>query len=138
MRRKGRPATKELLEEIDKSLKGFEQAARTNTWLGDAGLNAEEKLLDEASEARATGDRVNAVDLASFVCDAVQLDGGQLVGKIGDDHFQLRLPSAWRFGLDDLPGYDSEKGVVRLTTKLEVENTWRPLCWQGIRIGFVL
>ena len=38
--------TKELLEEIDRSLKGFEQAARTNTWLGEAGLNAEEKLLD--------------------------------------------------------------------------------------------
>lgn len=114
------PATKELLEEIDKSLKGFEQAARTNTWLGDAGLNAEEKLLTEASEARAAGNRVNAVDLAAFVCDAVRLDGGQLVGRLEDDHFQLGLPSAWRFGLEDLPGYDAEKGVVRLTTKLEV------------------
>ena len=113
-------ATKELLEEIDRSLKGFEQAARTNTWLGEAGLNAEEKLLTEASEARAAGDRVGAVDLAAFVCDAVQLDGGQLVGQIEDDHFQLRLPSAWRYGLEDLPGYDPEKGVVRLTTKLEV------------------
>ena len=49
------PATKELLEEIDRSLKGFEQAARTNTWLGEAGLNADEKLLTEASEARAAG-----------------------------------------------------------------------------------
>ena len=114
------PATKELLEEIDRSLKGFEQAARTNTWLGDAGLNAEEKLLTEASEARAAGNRVNAVDLAAFVCDAVRLDGGQLVGRLEDDHFQLRLPSAWRYGLEDLPGYDPEKGVVRLTTKLEV------------------
>jgi superfamily II DNA or RNA helicase len=114
------PATKELLEEIDKSLKGFEQAARTNTWLGDAGLNAEEKLLTEASEARAAGDRVNAVDLAAFVCDAIRLDGGQLTGRLEDDHFQLSLPPAWRFGLEDLPGYDVEKGVVRLTTRLEV------------------
>ena len=114
------PATKELLEEIDKSLKGFEQAARTNTWLGDAGLNADDKLLTEASEARAAGDRVNAVDLAAFVCDAIRLDGGQLVGRLKDDHFQLSLPPAWRFGLEDLPGYDTERGVVRLTTKLEV------------------
>jgi hypothetical protein len=27
-------ATRELLEEIDRSLKGFEQAAKTNAWLG--------------------------------------------------------------------------------------------------------
>ena len=114
------PATKELLEEIDRSLKGFEQAARTNTWLGEAGLNAEEKLLTEANEARAAGNRVNAVDLAAFVCDAVQLDGGQLVGQVEDDHFQLRLPSAWRYGLEYLPGYDPEKSLVRLTTKLEI------------------
>ena len=82
-------ATKELLEEIDRSLKGFEQAARTNTWLGEAGLNAEEKLLAEASEARAAGDRVGAVDLAAFVCDAVRLDGGQLVGQ----HRRRPLPT---------------------------------------------
>jgi len=113
-------ATQELLEEIDRSLKGFEQAARTNTWLGEAGLNAEEKLLQQASEARAAGDRVGAVDLAAFTCDAVQLDGGQVIGKIDGDHFQLRLPTAWRYGLEDLPGYDPDKGIVRLTTKLDV------------------
>lgn len=113
-------ATKELLEEIDRSLKGFEQAARTNTWLGDAGLNAEEKLLTEASQARAAGDRVGSVDLATFVASAVQLDGGQLVGRIEDECFQLRLPTAWRYGLDDLPGYDPAHGLVRLTTKLDV------------------
>ena len=87
---------------------------------GRSGPNAEEKLVEEASEARSAGDRVNAVDLAAFVGDAVRLDGGQLVGKIEDDHFQLRLPSSWRHGLEDLPGYDPEKGLVRLTTKLEI------------------
>jgi superfamily II DNA or RNA helicase len=113
-------ATKELLEEIDRSLKGFEQAARTNTWLGDAGLNAEEQLLEEAAEARALGDRVGTVDLAAFVCDAVRLDGGQVTGTFDDDHFQIRLPPAWCHGLEDLPGYDPAKRVVRLTTKLDV------------------
>ena len=48
-------ATKELLEEIDRSLKGFEQAAKTNVWLGDTGLNAEAKLVEEASEAQNAG-----------------------------------------------------------------------------------
>jgi len=113
-------ATQELLEEIDRSLKGFEQAARTNAWLGDAGLNADEQIVEEATEARALGDQAGTVDLAAFVCDAVRLDGGQVTGKIEDDHFRLRLPPAWCHGLEDLPGYDPAKRVVRLTTKLDV------------------
>ena len=113
-------ATKELLEEIDRTLKGFEQAARTNAWLGDAGLNAEERLVSEAIEARALGNRTSTVDLAPFVCDAVRLDGGKVSGNTEADHFQLTLPPAWCHGLEDLPGYDSEKRVVRLTTNLDV------------------
>ena len=72
-------ATRELLEEIDRSLKGFEQAAKTNAWLGDAGLNAEESLIKEASEAESRGKRAESVDLSSFVSSAVLLDGGELV-----------------------------------------------------------
>ncbi len=113
-------ATKELLEEIDRSLKGYEQAARTSAWLGEAGLNAEEPLLEEATEARALGGRVSKVDLAAFVCNAVRLHGGQVAGRIDDDHFTLRLPPAWCHGLEDLPGYDPSKRLVRLTTKLDV------------------
>jgi len=113
-------ATKELLEEIDRSLKGFEQAARTNAWLGDAGLNADQQIVQEATEARVLGDQAGTVDLAAFVCDAVRLDGGQVTGKIEDDHFRLRLPPIWCHGLEDLPGYDPAKRVVRLTTKLDV------------------
>ena len=64
-------ATRELLEEIDRSLKGFEQAARTHAWLGDAGMNAQKQLLTEADQAHDLGERVNCVDLASFVQDAV-------------------------------------------------------------------
>ena len=44
-------ATLELLEEIDRSLHGFEKAARSHGWLGDAGLNSEEQLVQEADEA---------------------------------------------------------------------------------------
>ena len=113
-------ATKELLEEIDRSLKGFEQAARTHTWLGDAGLNADQQQLDEAAEARTLGEQAGTVDLAAFVCDAVRLDCGQATGAIDDDHFQLGLPTAWCHGLENLPGCDPARRVVRLTTKLDV------------------
>src|SRR6185436_2046833 len=57
-------ATRELLEEIDNTLKGFEQAARTHVWLGEAGLNAEGSLMTEADQAHAAGIRTGGVDLA--------------------------------------------------------------------------
>ncbi|MGO9465688.1 MAG: helicase-related protein [Isosphaeraceae bacterium] len=114
-------ATKELLEEIDRSLKGFEQAAKTNVWLGDAGLNAEAKLVEEATEAQKQGNRAESVDLARFVVDAVLLDGGDLVeGAVGKAVFTLRVPPAWTYGLDRLPGYDSVKRLIRLTADIEI------------------
>jgi superfamily II DNA or RNA helicase len=113
-------ATRELLEEIDRSLNGFEKAARSHAWLGDAGLNAEEQLVREADEARARGTKAEHVDLASFVCDAVRLDGGEVVGTLTDPFFVVKVPPAWIHGLDDLPGYDPEHRLVRLTTRLDV------------------
>jgi superfamily II DNA or RNA helicase len=114
-------ATKELLEEIDRSLKGFEQAARTNVWLGDSGLNAEKKILEEASEARLQGTKAENVDLAEFVMNAARIDGGELLdGDTTKATFSLRLPNAWTFGLDQIPGYDSSKRLIRLTTDIEV------------------
>ncbi len=114
-------ATLELLEEIDRSLHGFEKAARSHGWLGDAGLNSEEQLVQEADEARARGRKAEHVDLARFVCDAVRLDGGEVQGKLDDSYFLVKdLPSAWLHGLNDLPGYDSEHRLVRLTTQLDV------------------
>jgi len=113
-------ATQELLEEVDRSLRGFEQAARIHTWLGDLGVNADAGLLAEADRARLLGDRSGRVDLARFVCDAVLLDGGQVVGSLQDDVFEVRLPGPWSFGLDELPGYDAVSRILRLTTNMEV------------------
>jgi hypothetical protein len=113
-------ATKELLEEIDRSLNGFREAARSHAWLGDAGLNAEEQLLDEAEKACQKGVRVECVDLARFVSNAVRLDGGDLIGEVEERHFALRLPPDWIHGLDGLPGYDPEQRRLRLTTRLDV------------------
>ncbi len=116
----GDQATRELLEEIDRSLMGFEKATRTHTWLGDAGLNAGERLLTEADAAHDRGGRVGAVDLARFVTDAALLDGGDVLGSIDDPTFEIVLPSHWLYGLEDLPGYDPQGRRVRLTTRLDV------------------
>jgi ERCC4-related helicase len=114
-------ATQELLEEIDRSLKGFEHSAKTNAWLGDAGLNAEESLVQEATEAQSRGQRTESVDLFRFVESAVLLDGGDLVeGGSTGPIMALRLPPAWTYGLQDLPGYDPERRIVRLTTELDI------------------
>lgn len=114
-------ATRELLEEIDRSLHSFHEAARSNAWLADAGLNADAALVEEAAEAEQKGAEAGRVDLAGFVCDAVLLDGGEVKGELSDDCFTVCVPPHWTHGLDDLPGYDRDKRLIRLTTKLEVD-----------------
>ena len=111
-------ASRELLEEIDRSMRGYEQAARSATWLGEAGLNADASLSQEADQARTVGERANATDLLAFVRDAVSLDGGSC-RQVEPDVLELSLPAAWLFGLDDLPGYDPDAHVLLLTTSQE-------------------
>ncbi|MEA5540353.1 helicase-related protein [Limnoraphis robusta Tam1] len=125
-------ATRELLEEIDKSLKGFEQAAKTNAWLADVGMNAESQLLADAETLRAEGSKASGVDLLNFVCDAVQLDGGD-VNAEKDQLFEIKLPPAWHSGTEDLPGYDRESRTVRLTTNLDItrDRQDRPVGYLG-------
>ena len=114
-------ATRELLEEIDRSLKGFEQVAKINAWLGDTGLNADKRIMEEASEARSQGTKAENVDLAEFVVNAARIDGGELLeGDTTKPVFTLRLPNAWTFGLDQIPGYDSSRKLIRLTTDINV------------------
>jgi hypothetical protein len=112
-------ATRELLEEIDRSLQGFERAATANTWLGADGLNAEASLFAEADQARQRGEVLNSVDLARFVCGAVLLEGGN-VRETAPDITELTLPSSWMPGLKGTPGIDVDTRTARLTTKLEI------------------
>jgi len=74
------PATNDLLEEIDRSLRAFQKASRTNAWLGVQSLNAEKRLLDEAEAAEKCGEN-ESVDLAAFVLDVIKLDGGSRLGE---------------------------------------------------------
>jgi len=125
-------AFRELQAEIDRALSGFERTARMASWLGEAGLGAEESLLAEADGARARGERLSHVDLAPFVRGSVEADGGR-AQDASDGSLVLSLPPAWTFGLEDLPGYDAEARCLRLTTdpaRLEDE-AGRPLGYLG-------
>ena len=126
-------ATRELLEEVDRSLKGFQQAARTHTWLGEVGMNAENKLLTEAEQALSLGEQVSHVNLVDFVQNAILLDGGDVTETSETDIFTVQLPSAWNYGLQDLSGYDGESRLIRLTTNLDIicDRQERPVGYLG-------
>lgn len=112
------PDVQALLEEIDASLKRFETTAKSHQWLAEEGLHAGELDRKEAENARQAGQRVSAVDLTRFVQDAVIVEGGDcLLTAYG---FDLRLPDTWRHGLEELPGWDTERGRMRVTKDLAV------------------
>jgi ERCC4-related helicase len=113
------PAYQELLAEVERAMTGYEKTARSNAWLGEAGLNAEARLVDEASRARAEGKRLGAVELMEFVLGALDADSDAEAPARGagpDGLVDLRLPPAWTHGLRDIPGYDAEERTLRLTT----------------------
>jgi ERCC4-related helicase len=111
---------RELLAEIDRAFSTFENAAKSNAWLADAGLHADEAAMKDADQAKDAGDRAAGVDLVRFVVDAVRRDGGQLIGQISDPVFQLKLPGSWGVDLSDTPGVDPDSRVIRLTTNKDV------------------
>lgn len=111
---------RELLEEIDRSFKTFEKAAKSNAWLADAGLHADDAAMTAAGKAHDAGDQAAGVDLSRFVVDAVLRQGGKIEGKLTDCVFSLTLPGDWRLDLADVPGCDPDSRVVRLTTNKDV------------------
>jgi hypothetical protein len=106
---------RELMSEVDRAIAGFEKTTKGLGWLGEAGLNADERLVREAVSAKDAGDRQSAVALLDFVADAVEVDAGGGRSRSGDV-VTLRLPGPWTPGLADIPGYDAEIPQVRLTT----------------------
>lgn len=125
-------ATRELLEEIDRSLKGYRQTAQTHSWLGDQGLSAAANLPQEADQARDRGDRISAVDLAHFVYDALLLDDGEIQGHPNAPSFSAHLPPNWSHGLTDLPGYNPQTRRIHLTTDITLTRDA-----QGNQVGFL-
>jgi hypothetical protein len=127
-------AYRELLTEIDRAFSGFEKAAKTFDWLGEAGLAADENSLREAERARRTSSALGVAHLMEFVLDAVRSDSAdpRAVRQRPDGIWELRLPSSWTHGLAELPGYDPDQGVLLLTTELEQQ--WDG---EGRRVGFL-
>ncbi len=113
-------ATLELLEEIDHSLQKFKKTAKTNTWLSQTGMNADSQLLRDADLAHLEGKRAGIADVVEFVRNAVLLDGGEVNETKDKEIFELKLPPPWRFGLDDLPGYDPEHHRMLVTTNMDL------------------
>jgi superfamily II DNA or RNA helicase len=113
-------ATRELLEEIDRAIHGFREAAETNTWLEDTGANAEEGMLSEVEQARSKGKTSADVDLAQFVHSAVVLGGGRISGSIQEPWFTISLPPSWTAGLDEQQGYEPQDRTIRLTTSIDI------------------
>lgn len=123
-------ALKELLEEIDRSFKGFEKIAKNNIWLGESGVNAEAELMREAVQAREEGSKLTNVDLLQFVSNAVILDGGN-INRDGEI-IEIVLPSLWNHGLDDLPGYNADIRTIKITTNMDIVQDA-----QGHTVGFL-
>ena len=111
---------RELLDEIDRSFQTFEKAAKSNTWLADAGMHADKAAMNAAGQARDAGDKAANVDLTQFVVDAVLRQGGKCEGKVTDSVFRLTLPGDWRLDLSDIPGGDPDSRVIRMTTNMDV------------------
>jgi hypothetical protein len=105
---------RELMAEVDRAIAGFEKITKGLSWLGETGLNADEKLVREADAARTAGGRESAVALLDFVSDAVEVDAGAC-SRTGDI-VTLRLPAVWAPWLEDVPGYDADTRTLRLTS----------------------
>lgn len=127
-------AYRELLAEIDRAFNGFEKAARTFDWLGEVGLAAEESTLREAEEARRNASSLGVAHLADFVLDAVRADSADPSQDVRERHgvWELKLPPVWSLGLEDLPGWDPEKRMLRLTTEVD-----RQRDHEGRRLGYL-
>jgi len=127
-------AYQELLREVERSYQGFEKAAKTHAWFLDVDVEADQRDLFAAGAARNEGRTLAGADLNQFVLDAVRSESGDpaSVAAVGKEIWSLKLDGGWTYGLDEIPGWDSEARTLLLTTDLErVEDE------QGRRLGFL-
>ena len=105
-------AYRDLLHEIDRAFDGFDRSAVRHGWMADHGLNAGAAQIAAATAARRrSGAMLGHIDLPDFVAAAIAAEtGGSAAGRR-----VLHLPADWLAGLDDLPGFDRERRVLRFT-----------------------
>ena len=130
-----RPVYRDMLDEIDRVLQGVEKVAHQHTWMGEAGLQAATAHVDAAERARANGQRLGVIDLVQFVVNAVRADSADPVAprELSPGRWDLLLPPAWHGGLDEVPGWSPDEGVLRLTTDVAAthDDQKRPLGYLG-------
>lgn len=105
-----------LLEEVDKSLRRFEQTAKTHNWLGEEGVAADEVARQRAIGALEVGRKAGQIDLIDFVTHAVQTEGGKVSRQ--DNVITYMLPEMWHYGMQDIPGWEASRNHLRVTTNL--------------------
>lgn len=105
-----------LLEEVDKSLRRFEESARIHKWISD-GAAADQFARSRAVQALEVGRKAGDVDLMDFVQQAVRAEGGNVRQR--DGMTWLTLPEAWRYGLEDVPGWNANRGTLVVTSDLD-------------------
>lgn len=103
-------AYRDLLAEVETAMNGFEKARRAHAWLGDVGSHADARSQEDALKARDRGRALMSLDLVDFVADAIASESRSADANVrrADGVIVLKIPPEWRFGLDELPGYDDE------------------------------
>lgn len=115
------PEYREMLAEVERAFSGFDKAAKTNSWLAEAGCNAEEAQIEKAAQASDLGADLGAVDLLTFVVQAIRNDSTvyDAATEKPDGTWLLKLPPGWTYGLEEIPGYDQDQHLLRITTDME-------------------
>jgi len=104
-------AYRDLLHEIDRAFAGFDRSAVRHGWLSDQGLNADPAQMIGADAARQRSDALlGHVDLPDFVAAAIAAETGRRA-----DAGVLRLPADWQVDLAELPGFDRDARLLRVT-----------------------
>jgi ERCC4-related helicase len=113
-------AYRALLDEVERAFQGFQKAAKTNLWLGEHGMHADQESTAEAERAHRASGRAGIVDIVEFVLDAVRAESARgAVTRQDDGTWALLLAGTWRHGLDDIPGYERDTGRLRITTRMD-------------------
>ncbi|XXT18752.1 helicase-related protein [Sorangium sp. So ce429] len=129
------PMVRDLFAEMDKVFENFERATKSRAWLGDVGIAADPKTLQDAAEAQRRGNQLGAVNLVEFVREAVRADS-PMPRAVSDEPggiVALKLPPEWLFGLDEMPGYDAATSTLRIAQKVDQlrDDAGRPLAYLG-------
>jgi hypothetical protein len=107
----------ELMREIDRAFDAFDLMAVNHGWYGpresDSGMETPVPPTKDAD------------DLPDFIAAVVQAETNN-PAIVGDT---LRLPDRWMYGLDGLPGIDTDNHLIRFTRDPEA---WRDRSGNGV------